>query len=312
MIKILITNIGRRTYFARYLEELIKLKYPIKVYLSDASKNTAGFYVNKKFKKVIFPRVNKSEKKYIMHLKTFCKKEKINLVIPLIDTDLNILAKNKDEFKKINTTILVSDIKILNQLKNKINAYKFCKKNNLNYPKIYTSEMFIKTPFIYKDISGSASKGLKILKNKKQIPIKPKKNFFLQEYIKGKEYNLDILNDLKGNYIHSTSKLKIEMRSGETDKAKIVKFKSHEKLAKKISKLLSHIGPIDVDFIMNEKNKIYLIDFNFRFGGGYPFTHRSGSNYLKAIIDNYLGKKIEIKKNRQSVLFKGIEILNEE
>ena len=90
MIKILITNIGRRTYFVRYLEELIKLKYPIKVYLSDASKNTAGFYINKKFKKVIFPRVNKSEKKYIMFLKSFCKKEKINLVIPLIDSDLNI------------------------------------------------------------------------------------------------------------------------------------------------------------------------------------------------------------------------------
>ena len=44
----------------------------------------------------------------------------------------------------------------------------------------------------------------------------------LQKYIKGKEYGMDILNDLNGNYLHSFTREKLLMRNGETDKAKAV------------------------------------------------------------------------------------------
>ena len=60
---------------------------------------------------------------------------------------------------------------------------------------------------------------------------------------------------------------------------------------------------------MDNNNNIFFIDFNLRFGGGYPFTHEAGSNYLKAIIDNYMNKKIYIKNPRNITGYKGIEIL---
>ena len=54
---------------------------------------------------------------------------------------------------------------------------------------------------------------------------------------------------------------------------------------------------------------IFIIDINPRFGGGYPFTHLSGHNYLKAIIAMYLGNDYELKKIGKNIkASKGIKI----
>ena len=45
----------------------------------------------------------------------------------------------------------------------------------------------------------------------------------------------------------------------------------------------------------DSKGKIYFIDFNPRFGGGYPITHLSGFNYLSALLNMSIGNKIYFK-----------------
>ena len=120
---------------------------------------------------------------------------------------------------------------------------------------------------------------------------------------------MDILNDFQGNYVHSFVRKKLSMKNGETDKAISSNSKKFSKIAKKISKIFRHIGVMDVDFIKTKNNKIYFIDFNLRFGGGYPITHLSGFNYLKAIILISLGKKINFKNNfKVNTFSKGITV----
>ena len=48
-------------------------------------------------------------------------------------------------------------------------------------------------------------------------------------------------------------------------------------------KISKHVGNLDCDVIKNQNSELYFIDFNPRFGGGYPFTHLSGYNFIKAI-----------------------------
>ena len=80
-------------------------------------------------------------------------------------------------------------------------------------------------------------------------------------------------------------------------------------LAKKISKISKHVGNLDCDVIKSKRGDLYFIDFNPRFGGGYPFTHISGYNFIKAILDLMLNKKpIFPKKPNLIKASKGINI----
>lgn len=311
-MNILLTNSGRRTYFVKYLFEL-KDNYnkDIKIFVSETSKNTSSFWVDKRVNKIITPRVEKNNEHYIEVLLKECRKNKINILIPLMDYELHLLALNREKFKSINTTIILSDyITVLNFLHKK-KCYEICNDNGILVPKTWYNKNEIRTKkkIVVKKIKGSGSINFHIFKSKRQVPSYFDKSFLYQEFIDGQEYGMDILNDFSGKFLHSCVKKKIEMRSGETDKAEIVYNEKFIKIAKKISSVFRHVGNLDLDFIINKRNQLYFIDFNPRFGGGYPFTHEVGFNYIKAIIKLYKGEKVYFKNGKKKFIgMKGIEI----
>ena len=106
----------------------------------------------------------------------------------------------------------------------------------------------------------------------------------IQECIKGQEYGLDIFNDLNGKHLKTFVKKKTAMRSGETDSAITEYHLALQDLGSKLSKKLKHLGNLDTDWFLTE-DKIYVLEMNCRFGGGYPFTHLAGANLPKVLID---------------------------
>lgn len=308
-MNILITNIGRRTYFIDFLKEIKKKYRKIKIFVSDSNKYSAGMLTDSDVKKIVTPQALE-KKKYIKSLLEISKKLKIRLIIPISDRDLSLLSTNINLFKKINTQILVSSNKIIKICANKILMNEFCKKNKFLTPKINFHVNKITNQYICKPIFGSGSEGL-ILNNKDlNIKVINKKKYIFQKKIIGKEYNIDILNDLSGNYVASCVKEKKIIRSGETDQAKVINLNLIQNFSKKLSEKLRHIGNLDCDIIVTKEKKIFIIDLNPRFGGGYPFTHLVGQNYLKFILEDILKKrKSKLKTIRKPyILSKGISI----
>ena len=309
-MRILFTNVGRRTYLVEFALNIKIKNTKLKIFLTDTNYETASFQVSKKTKNFITPYVNKEPKKYLQKIYNICFENKIDLLIPLIDYDLPILAKNIKKFKTINTQLLVSDFNVINNCFNKRKNYFFCLDNEIPTPKTYfDSNKIINFPVIQKKIYGSGSLDNYEIKEKKELSIFKSSKFILQNKIIGQEYGMDILNDFTGSYIHSFVRKKISIRNGETDKAVGVNSIKFTKLAKIISSKFKHIGVMDIDFIVTKNNKIYFLDFNARFGGGYPITHLSGYNYLKAIILIKLNKKVFFsKKFKKNYFSKGINV----
>jgi carbamoyl-phosphate synthase large subunit len=214
---------------------------------------------------------------------------------------------------KKGVNVIVSDLKIIENCQNKIKFSKYLKKFNILCPKIITKKNIKKNlPVIKKEVNGSASKNQEVIFKSSQININYEKKFFFQKFLKYQEYNLDILNDLNGNYLHSCAKKKLSIRSGETDKAEMINNKFFKNFAKKLSKALKHIGVVDVDFFYNKK-KFYVLDINPRLGGGYPFTHLYGYDYIDKILFMIKNpnKKIFFSKSKKlsNIIFsKGISI----
>ncbi|MAV58735.1 MAG: hypothetical protein CMG07_02160 [Candidatus Marinimicrobia bacterium] len=311
-MRILLTNVGRRTYFIDYLNDLIKNNKDIEIYISDRTNKVASYYTNiSKF--LVLPKVIGNHKNYINSLLKKCYENKIDLIIPLSDLDLLPLSLNKSKFKKFNCDILVSKPKIIKICENKFELNNFLKKLNIKFPYQFESIKDMIFPLISKPLTGSGSKNIFLYKKKNELPSKLEKSFIYQRFIKGQEYGLDILNDFDGRFVSYCLKKKIEMRSGETDKAITVNNKRVLNLSKKISQNLRHIGNLDCDLIIDKNNNIFILDFNCRFGGGYPFTHSVGHNFIEYLINQKLGLKNSKfpLKYKEKFIAKGIKIFND-
>ncbi len=310
-MRVLLVNPGRRDYIVNFFLN-IKKKYNLKIYLIDADKFIPSFKVSNITNNYIAPRV-KDKKKFKIFLRKFIAEKKINVVFPLSEWELESLAEEKNFYKKRKVEIIISNLTVIKTCKNKILMTKKLLQNNFLSPEIIKySKIHNKLPVIKKKISGSGSKLQSIIFKKWQLPKKIQKEFFFQKYLKNEEYGIDILNDLNGNYVHHCSRKKILIRSGDTDKAIIVKRKIFEDFAKKLSSFLKHVGIVDVDFIY-KNYKIFILDINLRIGGGYPFTHLYGYDYIDKILSMIKNpnKKIifsEKKKNSGVVFTKGISI----
>jgi len=295
-MNILITNISRREYFVNFLLDIKKNFKNLKIHLAD--NDTFAPVLNfPNIKNHKIPKVSEGDNKYLLVIKNIVKRNKINLIIPVTNFDLEIFSKKKKEFESLNCKILVSSPEFIKICLDKKKTYFFCSINKIKTPEIYKNFKEIKKNsnkiYVKKDRFGNTSSGFEKIKYIKKENFN--KKYIVQDFIKGQELHFDILNDFNGNYITSCIKKKILMRSGETDKALIIYEKKLENICKKISGYSKHIGNLDCDVIV-KNNEIYVIDLNPRFGGGYAFTHLAGLNYLKYIIYSLLRKKYNLPK----------------
>jgi sugar O-acyltransferase (sialic acid O-acetyltransferase NeuD family) len=166
-------------------------------------------------------------------------------------------------------------------------------------------------PLVIKPRWGSASIGIEYVDNMDDLKvvyelIKRKirrgilgevsqndENFILiQEKITGKEYGLDIINDLKGNFVSVSVKQKLAMRAGETDKATTVDNAQLRKIGEIIGTNICHVGNMDCDILEMDGN-YYVLELNPRFGGGFPFSYEAGVNLPGAIIQWAKGESFD-------------------
>jgi carbamoyl-phosphate synthase large subunit len=305
-MNILLTSAGRRTYLVEYFKDA--LNSIGKIYASNSEYSPA---LKAADDYVITPMIYDED--YIPFLLQFVKENDIHVVIPLFDIDLPVLALAKDRFREIGVTVIVSNYNTTQICNDKWNSYKFLEKNGFNTPKTYLSLSKVRFeiqnrglnyPLIIKPRWGMGSIGIYKADDEQELNVfynKVKKEIgdsylrfeskdqidqsvLIQECIPGQEYGLDIFNDLKGNYIKTFVKKKSAMRSGETDAAITENHQELQEQGEKLAKILKHVGNLDTDWFLFG-NKLYVLEMNSRFGGGYPFTHLAGANLIKVLID---------------------------
>jgi len=312
-MNILFTNIGRRTYMVEYALKL-KREYSLNIFLSDTSDQTAGFWVSEDVTSFLTPKVFGNEQQYLEHLLRKCKEYHIDIIIPLMDFELSVLAEVKADFMRQGISIIVSDYNVIESCLDKEKNYQFCNDHNLPVPASCFSypKFNFKFPIILKKIMGSGSVDQRIIYTAEELKLYFKKDFFAQEFIEGTEYGMDIFNDLESNFLHAAFREKLLMRAGETDKARSVYSDKLTQIARTISSKFKHIGNMDVDIIVDKDDNYFCIDFNPRFGGGYPLTHLLGFNYLKYLFDLVLGKKVAIPQRypQNVIMVKGISVFS--
>ena len=244
---------------------------------------------------------------YIKQLLEIVADNKVKLLVPTVDLDLKVLAKNKAEFAELGCCVLVSAPEVIEICQDKRKTYRFLQKNGFDTPvtmSVRTALAGYKTrgsklhwPCFLKPWDGFASRGTATVYNRNDLLFYAKKipNPICQEFVDGTEYTCDAYVDFDMKVRCVVPRMRIEVRAGEVSKGRVVKDAYIMNQAVKLVETLgAGPGVITLQLFLNSDNKVKFIEVNPRFGGGVPLSIKAGANFPKWIMQELLGRKVRI------------------
>lgn len=290
-LNVLILSCGTRNKIIQYFKKELKGKGI--VIATDCNELAPALYDADKH--YIVQRID--EEGYIEKILSICKENNVKAVLSLIDPELSILSRYKNNFLKIGAIPIVSDYEVVELCFDKYRMYHFLKNNGFKTIRSYIDkEQFyidlekgiIKYPVFIKPVRGSASININIAYSKEEVEIlfNTYNNLMIQEFMSGIELGADVYIDIISNEpVAIFLKEKIKMRAGETDKSVSVKNDKLFDLIMKFVQLAELKGIIDID-IFQVNGEYYISEVNPRFGGGYPHAYECGVNVPEMILKN--------------------------
>lgn len=294
---VLITSCGRRV---ELVKEFVKARNNLgvngNVIAVDINHTAPALHFADYYELV--PRINSAD--YIDSLISVIKKYNINLIIPTIDTELQVLADNKTRIKKeTGAIVMVSDPVVIDICNNKIKSAEFFKKYGFAVPKTLTlqdiEDKNYAFPLFIKPLNGSSSVNAFKVNTEREL------SFFIdyiddpivQECVSGIEYTIDAFIDFNGKLISAVPRQRLQTRGGEILKGVI---DMNENIISDITRMidkLKPIGHITIQGFLGEDNIFRYIEINPRFGGGAPMSIKAGANSCEWLYKIMNGTDIE-------------------
>ena len=259
-INILITSAGKRVTLTKQFQETLRRFYPeAKVFTTDMNPAMAPAGIVSDGC-ITVPRVTDSG--YIEMLLTICKEKGIRIIVPTIDTELLVLAENKELFQENGIEPMVSELSTF--------------------------------PLFAKPYDGSLSKDLYVVRGKEELTseILNHPKLIFMEYIdkqEYKEFTVDMYYGKDNRVKAIVPRERIEIRAGEINKGFTRKNYLVRFLKERLDYLPGVVGCICIQLFYRESDDdVVGIEINPRFGGGYPLSYYAGANFPEYIVREYM------------------------
>jgi carbamoyl-phosphate synthase large subunit len=313
-MNILLSTIGRRSYLADFFRAAGADKV---IGTTDRHGLDSEFTVGllNCDKCCILPSIKSPD--YVDTVLELCKAENVKMISSLFDQDCHVLSGHLGQFRSLGVTPFLPSTEVSDICFDKVRTDRFLRESGFGSPETFTSvESFraskIGFPVILKPRFGFASLNIFIARNERELAgcFDPDVHI-IQEAMRGQEYSFDILSNLEGKVVSCVVKRKLKMRAGETDQAITVRDDRLLGLAVKVGESLGHTGPLDVDLFVS-RDEVHILEFNPRFGGGYPLSHAAGARFPELMMDMACGNSPESiigQYQENIVMMKGVQTI---
>lgn len=293
-MNILFTGVGRRVELLQaFRNAALVLNKDLKIYGADMVGDAPALVYCDYTRKVVAMK----DEKYIDNLLTICKADRIDLLIPTIDTDLLVLAKNKNKFESIGTKVMISAPDMIRVCRDKNNTSQFFLDCGLHAPMPVNDWKEYKAgfPAFIKPKDGSSSINAFKVENVEELEMYAGQveDYVVQPFVSGREYTIDIFCDFSGNPISIVPRERVQVRAGEVLKTQICMDQIMIEESKALCQAFKPCGPMTVQLIRDEKGVDWYIEINPRFGGGAPLSMKAGARSAEAILKMLDGDKVE-------------------
>lgn len=293
-IRLLFSSVGRRVELLQvFRAAACRLGYALEIFGADIAETAPALVFCDEVRLV--PRI--SDAAYIPTLLEICEQERIDALIPTIDTDLLLLAENRSAFDRIGTWVLVGDREKLKLCRDKRLTSDYFHSLGLSAPPVVDDVLAYHSAFpaFMKPRDGSSSVNAYKLANEADMMARAKQvpDYIVQPFVEGTEYTVDVFCDLQGAPIYITPRIRLAVRSGEVLKTQI---DQDAQIISEVKRLVADFRPrgaITVQLIRERGSGTdQFIEINPRFGGGAPLSIKAGADSAEALLRILAGETL--------------------
>jgi carbamoyl-phosphate synthase large subunit len=236
---------------------------------------------------------------YLPALASCCGGERVDLVFPLIDPEVPVLADGRDELEATGTRVMVLAPEAARITADKRATAELFERLGVPCPAWWTAEdalagdldfpVFVKARF------GSAGEGAVAVADRSELErrLQDGPEAIVQEHLPGPEITTDVLCLEDGEAAAVCSRQRLEVRAGEVSKGVTVHDQRIVQRCAEIAEALRARGPITVQCMMRDGEPLFT-EVNARFGGGAPLGFAAGMRSPQWLLAHVAGRAVDL------------------
>jgi len=234
--------------------------------------------------------------RYAETLLRACVENEIELVVPINDLELPILARERARFAERGVFVLVSSPDVVDICSDKFRTAEFLVSHGFLAPRTFfdlaaaqraLEHGEISFPLLVKPRRGSASVGIVQVENQVQLEqewnLHRRCDDIIQEHLGTGHYSLHGFSSGSGHPDLVIGLRVLYKTRGECYKAITVDDDELHRLGMRLGESLPMLGPWCVD-VMQTPNGFVILEINPRIGGGYPVSEFAGGAFPRRIM----------------------------
>ena len=230
----------------------------------------------------------------VEHLQThvdFCRRHAIDLVIPTRDGEMEFWSQNQAHFLEIGTRVAISPSKTVIECSDKLKFFQTLAAHNLPViPTALDPDGLLSETYVVKERFGSGSHniGLNLLAENARSFSQDLNSPIFQTFIRGTEYSVDVWRSRSGNLTVCSARTRDLIIGGEAKITSTVDNPDLVAISKSIADLLDVCGIAVIQFIIDARGGIWIIECNPRIGGATTASVAAGLPLFELLIRDNL------------------------
>jgi carbamoyl-phosphate synthase large subunit len=290
---VLLSSAGRRVQLLNNFRRALTHWPRARVLVADCQENAPTMHAADQGFTV--PRCDDPE--FVDRLLDICTENKVGLVIPTIDTELEVLALAAPLFHSNGIRIMVSspetvalaaDKRATNQLLRMCGVPTVEQVDACDAQDVMDQ---IGLPCIIKPRVGSSSVGLQRVRDADHLRLAVGPDLLAENIATGTEYTVDVLCSKSGEVIATVPRQRLEIRGGEVSKSVTVDCALVADTARAaVMALPAPSGSLCVQLFYDPPSEsLSVIEINARFGGGFPLAAQAGADFASYVVNETFG-----------------------
>lgn len=268
---------------------------PVTMLAADIDPYGAGLYLVDAPRRAILPRGE--DPRFVDALLELCEHERIDVVVPTVDTELLPLAQARARYADAGVRLVLASEPTLAVCLDKWLLAERCREHVRVPVTVVVDDAFSAAacalPAIVKPRSGSGSRGIHLLERREDLDALPRDaTLLVQEHLAGTEYSLDVLARADGHVAGVVPRARLKVDSGIAVTGRTLHDGRLDAFAREVAELIALTTVANVQVKEDADGVPALLEVNPRFPGTMPLTVASGIDMPRLAIAEALGAEI--------------------